>query len=98
MLYHLLFSNVQSDQYSLSHCEKIPNFRHYFTATQWILIGSQIREEEVKEHANLYLLYIYHNVIRSELKYLIGANVLSSLECGTGQKTVDSVRIGVLMR
>jgi hypothetical protein len=50
----------------------------YFTETQRILIGSQIGDQGVKDHAKLHLLHIYHIVIQSELKYLIGAKVRSS--------------------
>jgi len=49
----------------------------FFAMTQQILIGLQRGEQEVKEHANLHLLGIYHIVIWSELKYLTGAKVLS---------------------
>jgi len=44
-----------------------------FTAAQKILIGLPIAEWEVKEHLKLSILCIYYIVIRSELKYLIGA-------------------------
>jgi len=43
-----------------------------------MLIGSQSEEEDVKDHAKRHLLHIYHILIQSELKYLIGAEVLSS--------------------
>jgi hypothetical protein len=56
---------------------KIPIFRRYFTETQGILIGSHLDEWEVKEHPKRHNLRTYHIVIRSELKYLIGAKVLS---------------------
>ena len=56
---------------------KTLNSRRYFTATERIVIGSQIREWEVKGHQKLHLLRIYHMVIRAQLKYLIGAKVLS---------------------
>jgi len=61
---------------------KWPNFGHYFTANQHIVIGSKIGQWEVKEHLKLRVLRIYHIVIKSELKYLIGGKVLSS--CGWG--------------
>ena len=57
---------------------KTLNHHCHFTATERIVIGSQIREWEVKEHPKLHLLCISHIVIRSQLKYLIGAKVLSS--------------------
>jgi len=62
---------------------KTPNFLHYFTATQWIVIRSQFGEWKVKEHLKLHLLHIYHIVIRSQLKYLIGAKDLSSRKWGS---------------
>jgi len=62
--------------------------------TQRILNRSQIGEEEVKERATLHPLCIYDIVIRSELKYLIGANVLSLQNYENCQKTVGSVRFG----
>jgi len=40
------------------------HFGRYFTATQRILIGSQIGEWVVKEHLKLHLLHIYHIVIQ----------------------------------
>jgi hypothetical protein len=51
--------------------------------TQRILIGSQIDKCEVKEHTKLHNLHIYHIEIRSELKYLTGAKVLSSRKWGS---------------
>ena len=48
----------------------------------------------MKDHLKLHLLHIYHIVIRSELKYLIGVKVLSLRKCGTGQKTAGSVGFG----
>jgi hypothetical protein len=54
------------------------NIRRSVTASQRIVIGSQIREWEVKEHLKLHVLRIYHIVIRSKLQYLIGAKLLSS--------------------
>jgi len=62
---------------------KKPNSRHYFTATQSILTRLQIRQQEVKKHAKLHLLHIYHIVIWSELKYLIAAKVLSWQKWGS---------------
>ena len=66
-------------------------------ATQRIVIGSQIGDQVVKEHLKLDLLRIYHIVIRSKLKNLIGAKDLSLRKCGTAQKTAGSVRFGFLM-
>ena len=61
----------------------IPIFWCYFTEIQQIFIRSQIDQWEVKEHPKLDNLYIYHIVIWSELKYLIGAKVLSSRKWGS---------------
>jgi len=47
----------------------------YFTAILRILVGSQIWKWEVKERIKLHNLRIDHVTIRSELRYLIGANV-----------------------
>jgi len=77
---------------------KMLNSWCYFTATQGIVIGSQIGKWEVKEHPKLHVLCIYYIVIRSQLKYLIGAKVKSLWKCGTGQKTLGSVWFGFLMR
>ena len=57
--------------------------RRNFTETQQVLIWTQIGEREEKAHAKLRVLRIYHSVIRSELKYLIGANVLSLPQRGS---------------
>ena len=53
------------------------NYWVFFKVTQWILIGSQIEEWEVKKHLTLHLLHRYHIVIRSKLKSLFGAKDLS---------------------
>jgi hypothetical protein len=45
----------------------------YFTANQRISVGSQFRNWEVKDRLKLHNLRIHHVMIRSELKYLIGA-------------------------
>jgi len=47
----------------------------YFTAIQWILVRSQIGQRDVKEKLKLHNLHTDHVMIRSELKYLIGAKV-----------------------
>jgi len=47
------------------------------------MIGSQIEEYEVKQHLTLHLVHIYHIVIRSKLRYLIGAKGLSPWEWGS---------------
>jgi len=69
----------------------------FFEATQRIVIVSQIGEWEMKEHLKLHLLCIYHNVIRSQLKYLVGAKTVSLRKRGTGQKPAGSVQFGFLM-
>ena len=46
-------------------------------ATQRILVGSQIWKREVKERLKLHNLLTDHVVIRSELKYLIGAKMVN---------------------
>ena len=55
----------------------------FFEATQLIVIGLQIGQREVIKHLKLHLLRIYHSVIQSQLKYLIGAKVLSSRKWGS---------------
>ena len=54
----------------------------FFAVTQRILTGSQNGDQEVKEYATLHLVHIYHIVIRSELRYLMGAKVCSSRQWG----------------
>jgi len=44
----------------------------YFTATSRILVGSHIRNQEVKARPELHNLHTDHVMIWSELKYLIG--------------------------
>jgi len=67
---------------------KTPRFLDYFTVTQWIMIGSQNGQQEVKVYPKLHLLHIYHIVVQSELKYLFEAKVLSSCKWdSTGCKT-----------
>ena len=46
--------------------------RVFLAVTRQILIGLQIGELEVEEYPKLDNLCIYHIVIQSELKYLIG--------------------------
>jgi len=58
-------------------------FRHHCTATQPISIRSQIGQKKVKQHAKVHLLRIYHIVIQSELKYLIGAQVMCLRKWGS---------------
>jgi hypothetical protein len=42
-------------------------------------------EWKVKEHVKLHLLHMYHIVIHSQLKYLIGAKVQTLRNCQTAQ-------------
>ena len=58
----------------------------YLTATQQISVGSQFWQREVKDRLNLHNLYIHHVMIRSELRYLIGAK-----NVGTAKWTRGSV-------
>jgi hypothetical protein len=44
-------------------------------AIQQILVGSQIRKQYVNDGLKLHNLHIHHVMIRSELKYLIGAEL-----------------------
>ena len=55
-----------------------------FTATQRILIRSQIWMLEVKELVKLYNLHIHHVTIQSELRYLIGAKVVGTIKWNRG--------------
>jgi len=47
----------------------------YSTAIQRILVGLQIWKRDMNEGLKLHNLHIHHVMIRSELKYLIGAKV-----------------------
>jgi len=58
-----------------------------FTATQRISVGSQICKREVKEWLVLYNLCTDHIMIRSELKYLIGAKVAGPVQWNRGPGT-----------
>jgi len=51
----------------------------YFTATQRISVGSQIWKWEMKQRLVLHILHTDHVMIRSELKYLIGAKVAGTV-------------------
>ena len=53
--------------------------RLYFTATQRISVQSQIWMREVKEALKLHNLHTDHVMIRSELKYLIGAKAVGTV-------------------
>jgi len=63
----------------------------FFAFTRRILIGLQIGDWEVKEHSKLNLLCIYHIVIWSELKYLIGGKVQCLWKCSTSKQITGSV-------
>ena len=52
----------------------------YFTATQWISVGSQIWKREVKDQLELHNLRTDHLMIWSELKCLIGAKVAGTVK------------------
>ena len=52
----------------------------YFTATQQISVGSQIWKLEVKEWLEMHNVRTDRVMIRSELKYLIGAKVAGTLK------------------
>jgi hypothetical protein len=58
--------------------QKRHNFQHYVTVTNQILLTLQTGEWEAKEHTKLHNAHIYHILIRSVLKYIIGAQVLTS--------------------
>ena len=51
----------------------------------------------MKVQLQLQLLHIYHIVIQAQLKYSIGAKVLSLRKCGTSQKSAGLVQFCVLM-
>jgi len=55
------------------------NISCYSTAIPRILVGSQIWKRDVKEGLKLHNLRIHHDMIRSELKYLIGGKVAPKL-------------------
>jgi hypothetical protein len=52
----------------------------YFTARQWLSVGSQIWKREAKDRLELHNLHPDHLVIRSELKYLIGVKVAGTVK------------------
>ena len=52
---------------------------HYFTTTQRISVGSQIWKREVTKRLKLHNLCTDNVVIRSELKYLIGAKGVGTI-------------------
>jgi len=47
-----------------------------------------------KVHLKVHILRMYHCVIRLELQYLIGAEVLCMGKCGTCRNTAGSVWFG----
>ena len=55
------------------------NNRLYFTATQPISVRSQIRMQEVKEGLKLHNLRTDHDMIRSEVIYLIGTKAVMTV-------------------
>jgi hypothetical protein len=56
---------------------KTLDFRPSFTATKQLVIKSHTGEWEVKKHPKQHLLHMYYIMIQSQLKYSIGAKVLS---------------------
>ena len=62
----------------------------YFIATQRISVGSQIWKREAKEQLELYNLCTDHVMIRSELKYLIGAKVAGTVKWNRGPVRVTT--------
>jgi len=56
-----------------------PGKWRYFTVIRWILVQSQICQREVKERLKLHNQRTDHIVIRSELKYSIGAKVAGTV-------------------
>ena len=79
-----------------------PEMWCYFTVIQWILVQSQIWHREVKERLKLHNLRTDHIVIRSEIKYLIGAKVAGKViwnrgfMSGPGNKPAKTERVGLL--
>jgi len=90
----------------------LPEKWRYFTGIRWILVQSQIWQREVKERLKLHNLHTDLIVIRSELKYLIGAKVARTViwnrgpgstrpkNCrsmsGPGNKPAKTERVGLL--
>ena len=90
----------------------LPEKWRYFTAIRWILVQSQIGQREVKQRLKLHNLHTDHIVIRSELKYLIGATVAGTViwnrgpgsirpknrgfMSGPGNKPAKTERVGLL--
>jgi len=54
--------------------------RGFSKGTQWIVVRFQIWQQEVKQQVEMHNLRTDHVMIRSELKYLIGAKVVN-LKC-----------------
>ena len=99
-VFHTLLTSIlhfEIQSIFVGSLQKAHNFRRYFPATQRTLIGSHSGKLEVKEHAKPHLFHIYHIVIQSKLKYLIGAKVQSCQNRGTCQKTAGSDWFGLLM-
>jgi len=59
----------------------------YFTATQRISVGSQIRKQEVKEWLELHNLRTYHVMTQSGFIYSIAAKVSGTVKLGTGSSS-----------
>jgi len=94
-LFHLPFSDLRSDQYSLSRCEiklKITANDRVFIATPWQFVRLQIGEQEMKEGIKLHISHIDYVTIQSELKYLIAARNVDFWGAGFVWKPVATVR------
>jgi len=73
-----------------------PGQWRYFTVIRWILVQSQICQWEVKERLKLHNQCTDHIVIRSELKYSIGAKVAGTVIWNRGQGSTRSKHRGFM--
>jgi len=71
---------------------KSPQKDRVFIATQWQLVRLQIGEREMKEGIKVHISRIDYVLIRSELKYLIGARNVDFWGAGFVWKPVATVR------
>jgi hypothetical protein len=75
----------------------LTEIRGFSLATRRVVVGSQIRMQDVKERQELHNLRIDHVMIRSQLKYLIGAKVVR-LKCRVfGGKTGPMATVRVFV-
>ena len=61
-----IFSDLCFNRYSWSSCRKqtiLAQFGASFTVTEWILIGLQIGEWQVKQHTKQYNIHIYYVLV-----------------------------------